>query len=89
MEPHTTPGAVPKVRARAVTRTFGHGTRQVHALGPLDLEIGHGEFCCIIGPSGCGKSTFPRIVAGIVRPSGGEVEIRAGRRHPAAMIPQG
>ncbi|NIY69978.1 ABC transporter ATPase [Streptomyces malaysiensis] len=88
VEPHTTPGAAPKVRARAVTRTFGHGTRQVHALGPLDLDIRHGEFCCIVGPSGCGKSTFLRIVAGLVRPSGGEVEIRAGRRHPAAMIPQ-
>ncbi|NUP44185.1 MAG: ABC transporter ATP-binding protein [Streptomyces sp.] len=88
MEPHTTPTAAPKVRARAVTRSFGHSGRHVHALGPFDLDVQHGEFCCVVGPSGCGKSTFLRIVAGLVRPSGGEVELRAGRRHPAAMIPQ-
>ncbi|MEU0803826.1 ABC transporter ATP-binding protein [Streptomyces sp. NPDC005970] len=88
MEPHTTPTAAPKVRARAVTRTFGHSGERVHALGPLDLNVRHGEFCCIVGPSGCGKSTLLRIVAGLVRPSAGEVEVRAGRRHPAAMIPQ-
>ncbi|MDX3227884.1 ABC transporter ATP-binding protein [Streptomyces sp. ME19-01-6] len=88
MEPHTTPTAAPKVRARAVTRSFGHSGGRVHALGPLDLDVQHGEFCCVVGPSGCGKSTFLRIVAGLVRPSGGEVEVRAGRRHPAAMIPQ-
>ncbi|WP_419919216.1 ABC transporter ATP-binding protein [Candidatus Poriferisocius sp.] len=49
----------------------------MHALGPLDLEVGDGEFLCIVGPSGCGKSTFLRIVAGLVRPTSGRVEVRS------------
>jgi len=75
-----------KIRATAIERTFGRGKRTVRALGPLDLTVREGEFVCIVGPSGCGKSTFLRIVAGLIRPSAGEVEVRARSDHPAAMI---
>ncbi|MDI2128045.1 ABC transporter ATP-binding protein [Yinghuangia seranimata] len=80
------PDAPVKIHATGVTRHFGRGTKRVDALGPIDLDIRTGEFCCIVGPSGCGKSTFLRVVAGLVRPSEGRVEITAGTPHPAAMV---
>jgi NitT/TauT family transport system ATP-binding protein len=80
---------LPKISARGVERRFGTGPHAVHALGPFDLDIADGEFLCIVGPSGCGKSTFLRIVAGLVRPSAGEVELRtrpASGPSPVAMV---
>ena len=67
----------PKISVRKVERSFAAETANpVHALGPIDIEIADGEFVCIVGPSGCGKSTLLRIVAGLLRPSSGELEIR-------------
>lgn len=43
------------------------------ALEPVNLEVSSGEFVCIVGPSGCGKSTLLNIVAGLDKPSGGEL----------------
>src|SRR2546428_9249 len=49
-----------QVRARlsGVTKVFESGNGRVHALGPLDLDLGAGEFVTIVGPSGCGKTTL-------------------------------
>ncbi len=41
----------------------------------LQLKIETGEFCCIVGPSGCGKSTLLRIMAGILKPKRGTVQL--------------
>ncbi|WSY44823.1 ABC transporter ATP-binding protein (plasmid) [Embleya sp. NBC_00888] len=75
-----------RIRAAGVERRFGRGASRVHALGPLDLDVEAGEFCCIVGPSGCGKSTFLRIVAGLVKPTAGRVEVTAATANPAAMV---
>jgi NitT/TauT family transport system ATP-binding protein len=69
-----------------VERSFGRGQGALQALGPLNLTVATGEFVCIVGPSGCGKSTMLRIVAGLVRPTAGRVEVRANSAHPASMI---
>ncbi|WP_425264048.1 ABC transporter ATP-binding protein [Streptomyces silaceus] len=69
-----------------MTRTFGRGSKAVHALGPVDLTIATGEFTCIVGPSGCGKSTLLRTAAGLLRPTSGELRIRTTTPRPAAMI---
>jgi len=45
----------------------------VVAVDSLDLTVHDEEFVCIVGPSGCGKSTMLRVVAGLTRPSSGEV----------------
>ncbi|MGH6917111.1 MAG: ABC transporter ATP-binding protein, partial [Geminicoccaceae bacterium] len=47
------------VAARGITRVFkasGTGLDEVHALGPLDLDLLEGEFFAVVGPSGCGKT---------------------------------
>jgi len=69
--------AGPAVSLRAVTKVYDSG---VSALGPLDLDVGHGELVSLLGPSGCGKSTALRLIAGLSAPSSGSVGVatRAG-----------
>jgi len=77
-----------KISARDVERQFSTEDGELHALGPFTVDIADGEFVCIVGPSGCGKSTFLRIVAGLIRPTGGSVEIRTRgtTQNPTAMV---
>ena len=67
------------IRARGVTKLFGRGTDQVVALDGVDLEVAEGEFVCLLGRSGCGKSTLLSMIAGLTRPSEGEIDM-GGRR---------
>lgn len=75
-----------KISARGIVRTFTSGNSAVHALGPVDLEIGSGEFVCIVGPSGCGKSTLLRIIAGLLAPSSGEILLSSSDDSPLASV---
>lgn len=45
------------------------------AVENLTIEVGEGEFVAVLGPSGCGKSTLLQIVAGLLKPSSGEVSL--------------
>ena len=45
------------------------------ALSDINLQVQKGEFVCLLGPSGCGKTTLLRIIAGLEKPSAGEVYI--------------
>ena len=56
-----------------VTKIYPSGTR---ALDPVDLVVREGELLTLLGPSGCGKSTLLRLIAGLERPSSGEVSGR-------------
>ena len=58
-----------------VSRRFG---ADVVALKGLDLAVADGEFLILVGPSGCGKSTALRLLAGLDKPTSGEIKI-AGR----------
>ena len=76
-----------KIASRGVEKHFGSGGERVHALGPLDLDINDGEFVCLVGPSGCGKSTFLRMVAGLIRPSDGALDLNVRKdTQPTAMV---
>jgi NitT/TauT family transport system ATP-binding protein len=64
------------ISIRGLTKRFANG---VMALGPIDLDVGEGEFVALVGPSGCGKSTLLRVIAGLISPTDGKVDVdRAG-----------
>jgi putative ABC transport system ATP-binding protein len=65
----------PQVSLRGVGKTFpaGRTTAALHALGPIDLELRHGEFFAVVGPSGCGKSTLLTLLGGLDQPSTGTI----------------
>src|SRR5271154_6523891 len=44
-------------------------------LQDINLEVGDGEFVCLLGPSGCGKSTLLSTMAGFLSPTSGEIKI--------------
>ena len=67
------------VRAVDVTRRYGEGATAVDALRGVSLEVGHGELIAIMGPSGSGKSTLMHILAGLDKPTSGQVEIEGTR----------
>jgi heme exporter protein A len=71
----------PLLELRGVTKRYG-GFR---ALRGVDMALAHGESVALLGPNGAGKTTLLRIVAGLVRPSGGDVLLE-GR--PALAEPQ-
>jgi heme ABC exporter ATP-binding subunit CcmA len=59
----------PALRARGLVKRFG----ALAALRGVDLEVNYGTIHAILGPNGAGKTTLLRILAGLSRPSGGEV----------------
>ena len=67
------------VQLEDVQVRFGAGPGSFLALDRTSLTVGEGDFVALVGPSGCGKSTILKLVAGLLRPSGGDVSV-AGRR---------
>jgi putative ABC transport system ATP-binding protein len=68
-----TTGAV--VQANEITRVYGEGETAVHALNGCSLGVARGELTAVMGPSGSGKSTMMHILAGLDRPTSGNVII--------------
>lgn len=60
-------------RARALTKTYGAGTAEVHALAGVDLELFAGELVVLLGPSGSGKTTLLNQIGGLDVPTSGEL----------------
>jgi len=67
------------VWAEGITKWFGAGDAKVQALRGLDLEIPMGELAMLVGPSGCGKTTLISIIAGLLDPTEGELEVLGTR----------
>jgi putative ABC transport system ATP-binding protein len=66
----------PVVSANEITRRYGEGATAVDALGGVSLEVNRGGLTAVMGPSGSGKSTLMHILAGLDRPTSGEVTIQ-------------
>jgi len=58
-----------------VNRYYEAGERSVHALDRVSLTIARHEFVAVVGPSGCGKSTLLHLIAGLDRPTAGEIVV--------------
>lgn len=65
----------PKVSVANVSLWYGSGALEHFALDDINLDLQDGEFLSIVGPSGCGKSTLIKLVAGLLSPTEGRIEI--------------
>jgi iron(III) transport system ATP-binding protein len=64
---------MPTILLNDVNKSYDGGVTK--AVSGLDLEIGDGEFMCLLGPSGCGKTTTLRMIAGLENLSDGEISV--------------
>ncbi|WP_028474708.1 ABC transporter ATP-binding protein [Nocardioides alkalitolerans] len=69
-----TPGT-PAASARGLTKSYGRGDAEVHALRGIDVDIPAGRFTAIMGASGSGKSTLMHCLAGLDQPTAGSITI--------------
>ena len=67
---------IPVFQAKGVTKVYGMGDVQVHALQGVDLELYESEFVVLLGPSGSGKSTLLNILGGLDIPTAGQVRYK-------------
>jgi NitT/TauT family transport system ATP-binding protein len=73
------------IAARDVSMEFAGRGGQVLALDRVTVEVPDGHFACIVGASGCGKSTLLNIMAGLIGPTSGTIELADRAVHgPAA-----
>lgn len=66
---------IPMIQVKNLYKVYKVGDTKVYALGGVDFTIYKGEFCAIVGPSGSGKSTLLNMMAGLEKPSKGEIII--------------
>ncbi len=64
-----------KLRTEDVSMAFQRDGKTLPVLENIDLEVGDGEFVCLLGPSGCGKSTLLSAMAGFLAPTRGKILI--------------
>ena len=63
------------LQASNLTKIYGSGENEVHALDGVNFSVEMGEFVAIVGTSGSGKSTLLHMLGGLDRPTGGSVEV--------------
>ena len=63
------------LRVAGITKTYGQGPTAQLAVSEISFDVRAGELLSIVGPSGCGKTTLIKIIAGLMRPSAGSVEL--------------
>jgi heme exporter protein A len=75
----------PAIRARGLEKRFG----PAFALRDLDLDVAAGSSLAVLGPNGAGKTTLLRLIAGLMRPTGGSLHVSghgAGDRQARARV---
>lgn len=72
---YTTPAATTKLSVDHIDIAFERDGKKISVLEDINLEVGKGEFLCLLGPSGCGKTTLLNAMAGFLSPSAGKIRI--------------
>src|SRR3954454_3141893 len=82
------PPPEPLVSINVVSKAFFQGVNDVHALDRVSLNVARKEFVTIVGASGCGKSTLLNLIAGLLQPSEGAIELapEVARRGGIGMV---
>jgi putative ABC transport system ATP-binding protein len=75
------------MEAQNVSKTFGRGAREVHALSGVSIQIHQGELTLLMGPSGSGKTTLLSILGCILSASSGD--IRVAQNSTTGLSPEG
>src|ERR1051325_9736593 len=75
-KPPEAPSLGPMFRVRGLTKVYGVGAAEVHALAGVDLDLFPGELVCLLGPSGSGKTTLLNNLGGLDVPTSGELSYR-------------
>ncbi len=63
------------VVCKNISKNFGSGEDEVKVLRGIDLEVPLGEMTFLVGPSGCGKTTLLSVIAGLLNPSQGDLNV--------------
>lgn len=71
----TTLAVETKLCAEHIYMSFTQEGKSLPVLEDINLDVGNGEFLCLLGPSGCGKSTLLSTIAGFLSPTSGEIKI--------------
>ncbi len=75
------PASPPLISLRGVSKRYATPAGAFDALAAIDLDIGRGEFVAVVGQSGSGKSTLLNLLAGIDRPSSGQIVVAGEALH--------
>src|SRR3989440_4439696 len=67
--------AEPIVQVRGLYKSFVRGSEEIKVLADLNLDVASGEFLALMGPSGSGKTTLLNLIAGLDRPTDGEIRV--------------
>jgi putative ABC transport system ATP-binding protein len=68
-------GAVPLVAIRSLTKYYTRGEQVIPVLVDINFDVMAGDYIALMGPSGSGKSTLLNLIAGIDKPSSGEIRV--------------
>jgi putative ABC transport system ATP-binding protein len=75
------PSSTPLIALRNISKVYPSPAGKFSALADIDLTIERGEFAAVVGQSGSGKSTLLNLLAGIDRPSSGEITVAGQALH--------
>lgn len=68
---------LPMVELKNISLSYHSPSGETCAVKDLSFSVEKGEFLCIVGPSGCGKSTLLSLIAGLMKPTSGEIHVNS------------